>query len=498
MSKETYNEILINIFLTFALQFIAFFITKYFILVFGSQLSGLLKLFAEIIMYLGMIEAGLMTASTYALYKPLSEKNKDRINILISTIHYLYNKVFIGILILGIIITPLIPYLIKDNLDVNKIYLYWILYVVSQSFSYTLLKYCILFTADNKFLLVRYIQSGTAVLVSILQGIILWKFQRIEFYIVLPLVSVIIQKYLYKFFYNKYYQDVIWVEQKDFSILKNLRNLIYHKLALLVLVNTDIILISMFVSLEIIVVYGAYKAVNSIVLTFFDALFGNLRPQIGRYIAENQVENNFILWNKLHIIFFAASLFFAMTTYFLVDDFITLWLGKDFLLSDITKVIIYFNLLIELSRRITEVFKEGYGFFDDIYLPISEACINLASSVFLVQLYGIDGVLIGTLLSNIIILCIAKPIIVFKRCFGKSISYYLKIYIGNLFSLFLFLLIISLGYQYFNNITVLNWGDWIWKAVVVSLIVASLCILVLSMNKVFRNILINFFKGRAF
>ena len=117
---------------------------------------------------------------------------------------------------------------------------------------------------------------------------------------------------------------------------------------------------------------------------------------------------------------------FHFVTYELINNFIVLWLGKEFILPRLTVFLIIINLFV--TKFV--IFKDGNrGFFDDIQLPISEAVINFVLS---------NGVIIGTIASNILIICIARPIIVFKRCFNKNIKDYIKIY-GN----YLILIIIS-------------------------------------------------------
>lgn len=128
----------------------------------------------------------------------------------------------------------------------------------------------------------------------------------------------------------------------------------------------------------------------------------------------------------MDVLFLGVSIFLVFSTYKLINNFMTLWLGKEFTLSKLTVILILINLFIQSFRGIVDTFKEGAGFFHDIHLPISEAIINFVVSIVLVQYIGLNGVIIGTICSNILVICIIRPILVFRRCFNKDVKDYIK------------------------------------------------------------------------
>lgn len=102
---------------------------------------------------------------------------------------------------------------------------------------------------------------------------------------------------------------------------------------------------------------------------------------------------------------------------------------------------------------------------------------------------GLDGVIIGTITSNIIIILIYKPILVFERCFDKDWKEYIKVY-GNYFVL----IVLSLGSLNFitkpfikENIN--SWLEWIIYAMKISSISLTAITLIFSLNKDFRNLI---------
>ena len=493
-SSKVLKEIFLNFILTLFISLFSFLINRYFAFYLGVQNLGLMKLFTQLLAYLNLAEIGLASASTYALYKPLLEKNHGQISIVINTITSLYNKIFLFILFVGLLLNPIIPFFIKDKIVDKNIYLYWSLYVISTALSYSFVKYSVLFTADQKFGFVRLIQGGSKIFCQLSQIFIIMKLQSFLIFILLLILDNIIQYIFYKIHYRKYYSYIFKTEIKSKSITKNLKNLFWHKIAGLIVFNTDLILISKFISLEIVGIYASYQMIIQMIMTVINIVLNVLRPKIGKYIAENSKERIFNYWKNLNILSLFSSILFSFCTYKLINDFIILWLGRNFILPKLTIFLILMNLFVQSFRGITDIFKDGSGFFDDIQLPILEAVINFVLSIILVQYMGLNGVIIGTIVSNILIISIAKPIMVFKRCFDKDIKDYIKIYGNYLILIIISLLSCNFILKFISLKIVNSWFDWIINGIIIGSITFIVTFIVFLSNKDFRNNLLSWRK----
>ncbi|HBJ79907.1 MULTISPECIES: oligosaccharide flippase family protein [Fusobacterium] len=481
------KNIILNFIITITISLFSFIANKYFANYMGIEKLGLMKLFTQIMAYLNLADMGIASASTYALYEPLYKKNIERISIIINTITSLYNKIFFFILIIGLLINPIIPFFIKDNTFSKEIYLYWSLYVINTAITYLFVKYSILFTANQEFLYVRIVQGMSKIFYQILQIVVIIKIQSFFLFIFLLILDNITQYIFYKYHYKKYYSHIIKTHEKDRSIGKNLKNLFWHKIAGLVVFNTDLILISKFISIEIVGIYASYQMIEQMILTILSIILNVLRPIIGRYIAVYTKEEIYNYWKRINILFLLISIVFSYCTYHLINEFVSLWLGRSYILSDMTVLLICINLFIRCFRGVTDIFKDGSGFFDDIHLPIAEAIINFVSSLILVFYLGLNGVIIGTILSNVLIVCIAKPILVFKRCFNKDYRDYIKLYSSYFILIILSLLLSKILLSYISIIEIYTWVDWLKKAVLISSIVSTITLVIVIFDKDFRE-----------
>lgn len=481
------KELLLNFIVTFVTGILTFVINRYFVIYIGIAALGIMKLFNQLLYYLNLAEMGIGGASTYALYRPLIEKNNKKISIILSTITSLYNKISIIIFIIGLFITPLIPLIIKDKVETNILYIYWILYVINTTIGYLYIKYSILFIADQKFNIVKSIQGISKITCQLLQIIVIIEIQNFIVYILLLILDNFIQYICFFYYYKKNYKNIYTTKERDKSIFINIRRLFLHKLGALIVFNTDLILISKFVSLEAVGIYASYLMISQIVVSILNIFINVLRPKIGKFIAKHTKEEIFSIWKVLNILFLFFSLVIIMSIYFLIDDFIKLWLGKKFVFSKLTTILILVNFFVHFSRMITDIFKDGDGFFEDTNLPILEAGINFFVSLVLVNLIGINGVIIGTITSNILIICIARPILVFKRCFNKGTNEYIKLYRQYLFFITVTILISCLIINNIPIFIVKTWFDFILKATIVGGINFMSILFVFLKNSDFRK-----------
>lgn len=491
MNKYLFKEFFLNFLITFLITIFSFFNNKYFVSHLGYEELGFIKLIIQLTMYLGLAELGLGTASLYILYKPLIEQNESRINIIVSTIDNLYKKIAVSVFLIGIISSFFIQNLLKN--DVKNTKLIWLIYVLGTSISYLTAKYTILLTADQKYINVRIIQGFTKMLSYVLQLIILIKFKSLLLYSLVFLLENILQIILYKKNYKKYYSYIKKVKNKEDSILKDTKKLIWHKISSVIVFNTDYIIISKFLSLSIVGVYSSYMMIIQSLGMLISIVLGIITPRIGQYISINNKNNIFKLWRRININFVFIGYVLSITTFYLINDFILIWLGKNFLFSKMTLILLLINFFINTTRWITEIFKNNLGYFNDIYTPILEALLNIILSIILVKKMGLNGVILGTMLTNILIIYLLKPMLVFKHCFNIKITKYLIILLRYLILILLslvFTVIIVEKYELVNNI--FTWKDWLFKSIKISIINLLVGFLIFLCDEDYRTNIINY------
>lgn len=488
MQEKVLKNLQINLILTIIIGILGFVSNRYFSLYLGIEKLGLMRLFSQLISYLSLVDLGIGSAATYALYKPLAEKNYSRLNIVISTINSFYKKIAILIFFLGISMNFIIPFFLKQEGIGLKIYLYWSLYVVNTSISYIFAKYSIVFTANQEYGYVRKISGVVGIFSQLLQIITLIYFQSFFIFILINIFNSICCFIFYKYHYKKYYTYIEIIKERDKNIIRDVKNMFCHKIAGLVVSNTDYIVLAKFTTLALIAQYSSYLTVYGTIVMLVGIITSVIIPNVGRFIATHDKNDSYFYWRELYALYMFLGTIIIICTYKLIFYFIYLWLGKDYILPKLTEILILINLFISITRSVTDIFKDGYGFFEDIYTPIFESLINLIISLLLVQKIGLNGVIIGTIASNIIIVYIFKPILVFKRCFDKTAFDYFKILCQYLLLIVVTIIISEYVFKILKlKLDIKKWLDFIKYSFVIGGITSICGIFIFMLDFSFRN-----------
>lgn len=498
MKEKISKNLQMNLILTFGTGILGFIVNKFFAKYNGVEILGLMKLFTQMVAYLNLAELGIGTASACALYKPLADKDYDKINIVVSTINEFYKKLTVAILVVGSLCSLSLPYFIKiENFSI-KIYFYWILYVINVAIGYLFAKYSILFTANQEYGFVRKIQGTGRILFQILQIVLLIKIHSFTIFIIVIILENLFSYYFYEKHYKMHYSYIKKVEKKEKKIFNDMKNLFWHKIGGVIVYNTDYILLSKFVSLSMVGIYSSYLMVYQIILTILNILTPVLTPKIGLFVAKNSKTESYEFWKELNSFYFMLSTAMVLCTYYLMQQFIKLWMGESYLLPKLTVILILINLFIHLTRGVTDTFKNSFGYFDDTFAPALESGINFVISLILVLKIGLNGVIIGTVVSNIIVILLLKPILVFRRCFEKKAIEYLK----KLIHLFLLsgisiviveILLKSIGINYIN---LENWIDFIYKGFELGILTVVAVFTIFLFDTSFRKLIFKIYRKK--
>lgn len=412
----------------------SFIVRKVFIITLGGSLLGLSSLYSNIIGYLSIVEMGMGSAIIYSLYKPFAENNREKIKGYLNFYEKFYKYVGIIILIVGLIITPFIHELINENIDINLVRISFILFLINTFITYMFTyKHCILNVAQEGYKISLAIMIGK-ILISIFQIIVLVFYKNFYLYIIVQIVInllnyITINSYIdKKFTWIKHISGYIEKSEKD-GLIRNVKALFYHKIGTILVLGTDNIVISKFINLKTVGIYNSYMLIIGACSSLISSIMNGLTPSIGNLLVEKDKDYSYEIHKKLFFITFWIASFTIISLFNTISQFISLWIGTEFILDSFTLILILFNLYFQMMRAPIGQFKSASGeYYRDRYAPICEGLINFVSSMILVQIIGLPGVFLGTLISNISIIFWVQPKIVYKYVFNKPLVKYFKMY----------------------------------------------------------------------
>lgn len=488
----------IGIFFFFISILVQFFSRKIFLDNLGDDFIGLETTLRSVLGFLNLAELGIGTAIGFTLYKPIFDKNYSEINRIIALLGVLYKKIGYLIIAVGVIVSLFFP-LIFANTPFSFTLIYFVFYsfLFSSLLSYFMNYHISLLGADQKLYIVQgYFQTFNIIRI-ILQAITAIYLKNFYLYVSLELVFSLIYSFVLR---RKVKQEYPWLiinsEEKDSiikeypEIIKKIKQVFIHKASTFVKSGTDYILVYALVNLKSVAFFGNYQLIFTKLEGLVKMAFAGTGSAVGNLIAENDEKNiKKVFWELIALQYFIAG-FFSMVLYFVMEPFIMLWLDESYILEKSILLLLIGNFFIYQISTPVERFKNAYGLYSDTWAAATEAIVNLTISLILGSLWGIEGIISGTLISLIIIVVIWKPYYLYRHGFHKSVWIYWKgvlpIYLVFFISAFIINYIASLFTYEKSNLNLINW--LIYASKITAIITVVYTVLMFVFVKGFRVI----------
>ena len=395
---------------------------------------GLYSFNFNIISSLNSIELGLGVSIAYALYAPLEYDDKQKISAIIHFFKKAYIAIGTIIITAGFILLPFMKYLVKTEVPINEVRLYFMLFLLGNASSYFFAYQNVLLNANQEQYKVTLVTNCTWATLYAIEILTIIKTRNFLYYSIVLFSANMLRNIILKIIADKEFKFVKY--NKDNSIDKNILTQIKkntiglrsNKFGQLIVSSTDSILISMLIGTATLGKYSNYQM-------FYSGLFaisGMLPSAITASIGNAGVtENKRTMTNSFYTINFGSFLIYSSITVIfvnLVNPIISTFFGVDRILPMSTVLLYCFNFYLSNMRQLLLTYKTSLGlYWYDRKRPILEALVNLVASVILAKLMGLNGIILGTTISRLFVNFIIEPRIVFHRGLGRStIPYYLE------------------------------------------------------------------------
>lgn len=404
----------------------SFIITGIIINTFGSEDNGLVSSIRQILTYAALVDCGLGAACIMSYYAPLAQDNKCKVKAIYNKSKSFFQLVG-GVYFLAIIILSIFyPFIVESSHSNNYVSAVFVVVGSCQAFSYFFLeKYKSIITADQRIGAVQ-LCSLLSDLFTIVVVVITINLKLVNSILGLQIIITsitLLQYFFYRYIVHKYYpwlnnKNVVASDEKE--PIKQIGSSFVHMLSQTVSFNTDIILLTIFRSLNEVSKYSVYSMVFAMANSLFGVFTKGIEGSIGSLYNKDKAQFK-IRFSQFEFLYLLQNTIILSTILLIMQQFITLYTKAettfsywDSNVSLMFVVITYFNTIRNphaMMIRVSENFSQTKGIF------VCEAIINLGVSLLLVSKFGIVGVLCGTLISVLI-----RDVYVIKFIYQKVIE----------------------------------------------------------------------------
>ncbi len=380
---------------------------KVMITVYGSSVNGLVNSIKQFISYFNLVEAGLSGAAVYALYKPLVQKNKDDIDGIISASNRFYNIsgfIFSALVLITAFVYPM--FTSGQGISVATIALLVLIIGASGALEFFAVgKYKVLYTADQKSYVISLINAVAVAINAVIILVLASMGINIVLVQLIALSSFFARSAMYILYGKRKYPTVNpKAPPKNEALDKRWDSMILQVLG--VASNaTPVVVISLMLGLKEASVYVVYNmvfvAVLALLTTFSDglsAIFGDLlvRKEIG--VLQNA-------YKQYEYIYYALVTWGYSCAAVLILPFMEIYTAKftdaEYIRPVIAALFVA-NGIVSNIKTPQGMLVISAGLYKETKLQsFIQALIIVVLAIALAPHFGIAGVLIASIISNL-------------------------------------------------------------------------------------------------
>ena len=471
------------------------FLTKTAIIrVMGVEYEGLNGVFTSILQVLSFAELGLGSALVYSMYKPIASGDDQSVKALLNLYKKCYRIIGFVVLAIGVGIVPFLTKIVNRDLPggINIYYLYCI-YLLNNVISY------LVFPEKQSLLLACQrddVNSRITIIIKVLLnltqiGVIIPLHNYYGYALLIPVFTVsqnLFAAVMAKRLYPQYYCQGMVAREEIQKIKKNVGGMFFQKIGGIVLSSVDAMVISAFLGLKILGIYNGYHYVITALFGFSGVITRAIIPSAGNSVATSSLKKNYADLQKFNFMYQWIIIWWSVCLLCLYQPFIKLWMGEQLLLSDkmVGLFVVYFYIYKWMDM--IYVYQEASGiWWQGRWFPLIAAIINLGTNVLLVQVIGLAGVLLSTIICLVLIHDTFGVFVLKKHLFKSEMSLK-QFYFRQL--LYLFTTVFACGITYWVCGLVSVQNTWLIlgiRCVICIILPNSILFLLWFKSSVFRD-----------
>lgn len=429
--KNTKNGILFGLINKSILFLLPYFTQRIINFYLGSEYVGIKGVFSSVINIICISEMGFGAAIVYCMYEPIAKDDFELLGSLLNYLRKIYRIIGFLLLAFGVILSPFLTFLFKDNLECNvNIYLVFWLLLINSLFSYWGLAYnALLLNAFQRFDILSKIGAVLNLFNGLFQIFALVFLKNYYLFLFVQIIFSLLNNVVVSIIVHRVYPDIVLKGQLSSQIKINIKNkvssLFIGKVCGLTRNTFDSIFSSLYLGIEITAVYTNYFTIYASLVGLFQVILNSLLAGIGNNIVLDSVENNYKSMRQLDFMYMMLSGFVTVSFACVLQPFMEIWMGKNMLFPDYIMILFPLYFYIGTMGDVRGVYSDAAGLFiENKNRTIVEAVLNLILNFVFVIKFGIFGVILATIITLLGCGFIWSAIILFKNYFKFGLKRY--------------------------------------------------------------------------
>lgn len=395
----------------------------------GVELVGISATTTSVIGALSLAEGGVGSAIAYCLYRPVVEKNDVRINQIMAVLKKIYMFLCGIVVVFGIVISFFLKYILNGVELTSFVYIVFYLICLNSAISYLCCYRRTLLSASMQTYIINRVDIFCEI-VFMSAGILCIYFTRnYILYLVISILKTITSNMIIHAKCKRLYPYLKSVKalQEDFKeVFEYSKNLFWGNLAGYVYGSVDNVVVSAVSNTVNVGYLTNYTLVTSSLEKLANSAMSGAIAAVGQIQVNADTNRKKAVFLRYAQICYLIGTIVCVPTYVLLDDFITNIYGEEYMMGKIVSILLVTILYIRIVPTPYGTFISTSGMFDKLKkVEMAGALGNLFLSLIFVSVWGIPGVLSGTVISTVIQWCM-RSFYVFTGILNLEIKDLLK------------------------------------------------------------------------
>ena len=226
-------------------------------------------------------------------------------------------------------------------------------------------------------------------------------------------------------FKKEYFDKKFWHEFKHRVV-----GISFSKLRTACRASVDVIIISAFLGLADAAKYQNYVMVMTVGWMLISSITTAVLPSLGNAVAVESRENNLGITKMAVFLVECASVIASALMVCGYQPFMLMYAGKDGLLTDGTVILFVAYFYLKCISSISDMVRSSSGiWWEGKWIALFETGVNIALNLVFIKIWGIEGVVVATIVSLALINIPFETHYIYKYYFQLSMKFAIMEYI---------------------------------------------------------------------
>lgn len=376
--------------------------------VYGADFHGLNSILSNLMIWVLLLEGGLTTATTVALYKPYIQGNKDRCNNIISASRIQFERIGLLIFMVGAIIAFVYPLIINSDIPYWDICLMFLIMSFSTAFGvYYTRKYAVMYSVTQN----EYVQQLVSIAISVLGSVAIYVIAICGAHYLwvrtVYMITAIITGITIAIIIKRKYKHISYREKPDKDSIKGTKHVVAQKLTAVVRTSAPSIFISIFDT----TVAASIYAVNMYGYNFVRSIMGNVlnstQSGIGQVVAEKDEEGIYNVFRSFEYVMITIVVWLMGSAMAVMIPFVNIYTHK---VKDVDYISYFLWIFLPLNYAIQVVhlpsgviINMNAKFKEDRDFQIWSMVFMIVTMIVGGWLWGLNGIVFGATVGSIML-----------------------------------------------------------------------------------------------